>query len=65
MAMHSGDGRALAGWRDTVAYATSGSDAQYFIRVTSNRPFEQIEGDPGWQEVLAALGKLGLAAKGG
>lgn len=54
--------RAIDWWRDTVAYATSGSDAQYFIRVTSNRPFEQLEGDPGWQEVLAALGKLGLAA---
>lgn len=57
--------RAIDWWRDTVAYATSGSDAQYFIRLTSNRPFEQLEGDPGWQEVLAALGKLGLAAKGG
>lgn len=50
-------------WRDTVAYATSGSEAQYFIRVTSNRPFEQLEGDPGWQEILAALGALGLAAQ--
>ena len=48
-------------WRDTLEYAFSGSDAQYFIRLTSDRPFEELKGDPGWEELLAALAKLGLA----
>jgi len=47
-------------WRDTLAYATAGSEAQYFIRVTSNEPFEKLAGDAGWEQLLAALGKLGL-----
>jgi hypothetical protein len=47
-------------WRDTVAYALSGSDAQYFIRVTSNRDFAELAGDPGWAQVVAALKELGL-----
>jgi hypothetical protein len=50
-------------WRDTVAYAFRGSDEQYFIRLTSDRLFEQLVGDPGFQEVLTAVGKLGLAVR--
>ena len=53
----------VAWWRDTVAYALSGSDAQYFIRVTSNRDFSALAGDPGWAQVVAALSALGLAAQ--
>lgn len=49
-------------WRDTVHYAIKGSAEQYFIRLTSDRPFAEIESDPGFQEVLGALAKLGLAA---
>jgi hypothetical protein len=56
--------RAIDWWRDTVAYATSGSDAQYFIRVTSNRPFDELREEPAWQAVVASLGALGLAAAG-
>ena len=48
-------------WRDTLEYAFSGSEAQYFVRVTSDRPFEELKGDPGWDELVAALAKLGLA----
>lgn len=48
-------------WRDTVDYALSGSDAQYFVRLTSNRPFAEFADDPGWQELIAALGRIGLA----
>lgn len=48
-------------WRDTLRYAFSGSEAQYFVRVTSNRPFEELAGDAGWEELLGALAKLGLA----
>jgi hypothetical protein len=50
-------------WRDTVHYAVKGSASQYFIRLTSNRPFEELRGDPGWEEVLGALAKLGLGAQ--
>lgn len=53
---------AIDWWRDTLAYATTGSDAQFFVRLTSNGPFEELAGDLGWQEVLAALARLGLRA---
>ncbi len=48
--------------KQTLAYAAMGSGEQCFVRITSNRPFEELADDPGWQEVLAALGRLGLAA---
>lgn len=47
--------------RDTVSYAALGSEEQYFIRLTSDRPFEEFKGDPGWEALLQALAKLGLA----
>ena len=49
-------------WRDAVSYALTGSQAQYFIRVTSTVPFERLAPEPGWDELLAALAGLGLAA---
>ena len=52
-------------WRDTLKYAFSGSDAQYFVRVTSNRQFSEFANDQGWRELVAALGQLGLDAKSG
>ena len=51
-------------WRDTLSYAFSGSDAQYFIRVTSNAPFEQLQNEPAWKELLTVLGELGLKTRG-
>lgn len=53
----------LQWWRDTLHYAIKGSAEQYFIRLTSNVPFDQIQDDPGYQELLAALAKLGLSAE--
>jgi hypothetical protein len=50
-------------WRDTVHYAIKGSASQYFIRLTSARPFEEIQSDPGFQQVLAGLAQLGLRAE--
>lgn len=50
-------------WRDTLDYAFSGSEAQYFIRVTSNRPFEEFAGDPAWRELVGSLVLLGLEGK--
>ena len=52
-------------FRDTVRYATLGSGEQCFIRLTSDRPFEEFKGDPGWEELIGALAKLGLADVGG
>lgn len=50
-------------WRDMVHYAFAGSREQYFIRLTSDRPFENLRGDPGFEQVLDALARLGLAAR--
>ena len=50
-------------WRDTLHYAIKGSAEQYFIRLTSNVPFDQIQDDLGYQELLEALSALGLRAE--
>ncbi|MEN9637475.1 MAG: hypothetical protein RL077_5879 [Verrucomicrobiota bacterium] len=50
----------LKWWRDTVHYALKGSSEQYFIRIMSSQPLEEFQADPGFQEVLGALAKLGL-----
>ena len=49
--------------KNTIAYAVAGSDEQCFIRLTCNRPFEELKGDPGWEELIGALAKLGLGAR--
>ena len=51
----------LQWWRDTVHYALKGSSEQYFIRIMSSQPLEELHGDAGFQEVLRALATLGLA----
>ena len=48
-------------WRDTLHYAMKGSSEQYFIRIMSAQPLEELQGDVGFQEVLGALATLGLA----
>ncbi|MCR6656828.1 MAG: EpsI family protein [Opitutus sp.] len=53
----------LKWWRDTLHYAWKGSGEQFFIRVTSNRPFEEVRREPGFAEVLNDLAKLGLAVE--
>lgn len=50
-------------WSDMLRYAMSGSKEQFFIRLTSNRPFEELRGDAGFEQVLMALAELGLAAR--
>ena len=52
----------LQWWRDTLHYALKGSSEQYFIRIMSSQPLEELQADAGFQEVLGALAKLGLAA---
>jgi len=48
-------------WRDVAKQIFRAPPEQYFIRLTSNVPFEQLKDDPGYQGLLAALAKLGLA----
>jgi len=49
-------------WRDVAKQIFSAPTEQYFIRLTSDRPFEELNEDPGFQELLASLARLGLAA---
>lgn len=50
----------LKWWRDSMAYAIKGSQPQYFIRLTSDRPLEELLGDPDLAPVLEALAGMGL-----
>jgi len=50
-------------WRDAARQVFKAPGEQYFIRISSSRPFEDLAADPAWHEMLAALAKLGLAAK--
>lgn len=53
----------LQWWRDTLDYALKGSSEQYFIRIMSAQPLEELQADFGFQEVLGALARLGLASR--
>lgn len=48
-------------WKDAIRQAFRGSSEQYFVRVTSNVPFQEIWDDPGFQRVMRGLAGLGLA----
>jgi len=50
-------------WKVKEQQLLHGNGEQYFIRLTSSVPFEDLSSDPGFDEVLASLAKLGLAAK--
>jgi hypothetical protein len=52
----------LMWWKDAVQQALLGSREQYFIRITSSAPVENLWNDPGFAEVLRGLGRLGLTA---
>ncbi len=47
-------------WKDAVQQALLGSREQYFIRLTSTEPLENLWSDPGFCDVLRGLGRLGL-----
>jgi hypothetical protein len=48
-------------WRETLHYAVKGSSDQYFVRLMSAQPLEELRADAGFQEILRALAELGLA----
>ena len=52
----------VAWWKETLHYAFKGSSEQFFIRLTSNKPFEEIWDEVGVQEIVGALAELGLVA---
>ncbi len=51
----------LLWWKDALQQALLGSREQYFIRLTSSEPLENLWSDPGFGEVLRGLAQLGLA----
>jgi len=53
----------LRWWKDAVQQAMLGSREQYFIRLTSSEPLENLWSDPGFAEMLRGLGRLGLVAQ--
>jgi hypothetical protein len=50
----------LLWWKDTLEQATYGSREQLFVRVAAEVPLEQIWSDPGFQDVMESVAKLGL-----
>ena len=50
-------------WKDAMQQAVLGSREQYFIRLTSSAPLENLWNDPGFAEIIRGLGRLGLVAK--
>jgi hypothetical protein len=50
-------------WKGAVHQVLLGSREQYFIRITSTEPIERLRGNPGFEEVLRGLSRLGLATR--
>lgn len=49
--------------KDAAQQALLGNREQYFIRLTSSAPLEDLWSDPGFADVLRGLAELGLAVK--
>jgi hypothetical protein len=52
----------LQWWKGALQQALLGSPEQYFVRITSNQPIDELWGDEGFAEVIHQLTRLGLAA---
>lgn len=50
----------LAYWKGILLHHAGGNDEQYFIRLSSERPFEEIWDDPGFRSLMESLARLGL-----
>lgn len=53
----------LEWWTDAVRQVVSGSREQYFVRVTSTVPFDELASDAGYRRLMTSLASLGLAEK--
>lgn len=51
----------LLWWKGAVEQALRGSREQYFIRITSNEPIDELWKEPGFAQVVHALARIGLA----
>ncbi len=50
--------------QDMMQFGLNQRQEQYFIRVSSNRPFEEIWDDPGFAQLMEDIGALGLKFDG-
>lgn len=50
----------LKWWANVVAEARGGRTDHLFVRITMDRPFEELATEPVWRELADALGHLGL-----
>jgi hypothetical protein len=53
----------LLWWKGAAQQILLGSGEQYFIRLTSTKPIENLWSDRGFSEVLRGLSRLGLAVE--
>ena len=51
-----------AAFTDTFQYGLNQRQEQFFIRISSNRPFEDIWNDSGFQQLMSEVAALGLVA---
>ena len=49
-------------WNDALHQVIDPVGEQYFIRVSTNRTFEELASDPAFQQVMAGLGRLAIWA---
>lgn len=56
MGMHS----LTAAWQDIFRYGLNQRQEQFFIRVSSNRPFEEFWHDEGFRQIMSDIADLGL-----
>ena len=52
-------------WKSVLFHRAGEDGEQYFIRLSSERPFEEIWDDPGFRTLMESLARLGLAGRDG
>ena len=55
----------LGYWKGVLLHHAGGNTEQYFIRLSSERPFEEIWDDPGFRSLMESLARLCLARRDG
>jgi hypothetical protein len=55
----------LAYWKGILLHHAGGNTEQYFVRLSSERPFEEIWEDPGFRRLMESLARLCLAGHRG
>ncbi len=52
-------------WKSILLHKTDTNDEQYFVRLSSERPFEEIWDDPGFRTLMESLARLCLSGRDG